>query len=78
MPRSRADGAGLDLGDLSSAAFADKVRWVREGAGARFDALEINTLIQVVALSEDRATAAATIARTFSLSPEAVSTAPTR
>jgi probable F420-dependent oxidoreductase len=76
VPRSRADGAGLDLADLSSVAFADKVRWVREGAGARFDALELNTLIQVVALTDDRSAAAATIARGFSLSAETVLDSP--
>jgi alkanesulfonate monooxygenase SsuD/methylene tetrahydromethanopterin reductase-like flavin-dependent oxidoreductase (luciferase family) len=76
VPRSRADGAGLDLADLSNAAFADKVRWVREGAGARFDALELNTLIQVVAFTDDRSAAAATIARDFSVPADAVLDSP--
>jgi probable F420-dependent oxidoreductase len=76
VPRSRADGAGVDLTDLSNAAFADKVRWVREGAGARFDALELNTLIQVVALTDDREAAAATIARGFSLPADALLDSP--
>lgn len=76
VPRSRADGAGLDLTDLSSTAFADKVRWVREGAGARFEALELNTLVQVVALTDDRAAAAATIGRNFSLSADTLLDSP--
>jgi probable F420-dependent oxidoreductase len=70
VPRTRADGAGLDLGDLSEAAFADKVRWVREGAGARD--VELNTLIQGVVVTEDRAGAAVPIAKTYGLSPETV------
>jgi probable F420-dependent oxidoreductase len=70
VPRSRPDGAGLDLEDLSEAAFADKVRWVREGAGAR--EVELNTLIQGVVVTEDRAGAAAALAKSYGLSAETV------
>jgi probable F420-dependent oxidoreductase len=72
VPRARADGAGLDLSDLSAASFERKVGWVREGAGARFGALELSTLIQGVAVTGDRAAAAETIARRFGLSAETV------
>jgi probable F420-dependent oxidoreductase len=70
--RSRADGNGLDLGDASSAALDDKVRWVREAAGARFASLELNTLIQAVAITSDRAQAAERLARAFGMTPDAV------
>jgi probable F420-dependent oxidoreductase len=70
--RSRADGNGLDLGDLSSAALDDKVRWVREAAGARFETLELNTLIQTVAITADRAVTADRVARAFGVSADAV------
>jgi probable F420-dependent oxidoreductase len=70
VPRTLADGAGLDLDDLSEAAFADKVRWVREGAGGRD--VELNTLIQGVAVTDDRAAAAETIARNYHLTAETV------
>jgi alkanesulfonate monooxygenase SsuD/methylene tetrahydromethanopterin reductase-like flavin-dependent oxidoreductase (luciferase family) len=70
VPRTLADGAGLDLGDLSEAAFADKVRWVRQGAGARD--VELNTLIQGVAVTEDRAGAAEAVGKSYGLSAETV------
>lgn len=70
--RSRADGNGLDLGDLSSAALDDKVRWVREAAGARFAALELNTLLQTIAITSDRHAAAARISQAFGVPSDAV------
>jgi alkanesulfonate monooxygenase SsuD/methylene tetrahydromethanopterin reductase-like flavin-dependent oxidoreductase (luciferase family) len=70
--RSRADGHGLDLADLSSAALDEKVRWVREGAGARFDTLELGTLIQTVAISVDRRRTADGLARAFGVSADVV------
>ncbi len=45
---------------------------MREGAGARFDALELSTLIQGVAVTDDRAGAAAGIAKSQSLSADTV------
>jgi probable F420-dependent oxidoreductase len=76
VPRSRADGAGLDLADLSSAAFADKVRWVREGAGPRFADIELNTLIQAVAVSDDPSAAAAALGRSLSLPADTILDSP--
>lgn len=70
--RSRADGNGLDLADLSAAALDDKVRWVREAAGARFESLEFNTLIQTVALTADRAGTADRLSRAFGVPTDAV------
>ena len=70
--RSRSDGAGLDLTDVSSAALDEKVRWVREAAGARFGALELNTLVQAVAVTSDRAHTAERLTRAFGLSADAL------
>jgi probable F420-dependent oxidoreductase len=70
--RSRADGNGLDLGDLSSAALDDKVRWVREAAGPRFAALELSTLLQTIAITSDRLDAAARLAKSFGVPSDAV------
>jgi alkanesulfonate monooxygenase SsuD/methylene tetrahydromethanopterin reductase-like flavin-dependent oxidoreductase (luciferase family) len=72
VPRARADGAGLDLGDLGSAALARKAAWVREGAGARLASVELSTLVQAVVVSDDRAGAAAAVAARFGLAPEVV------
>jgi probable F420-dependent oxidoreductase len=70
--RSRADGKGLDLADISAAALDDKVRWVREAAGERFEALELNTLIQAVAVTHERTHAAMHLARAFGIPTEGV------
>ncbi len=70
--RSRADGNGLDLTDLSSAALDDKVAWVREAAGPRFAALELNTLLQTVVITADRLGAATQLAKAFGVSSDTV------
>jgi probable F420-dependent oxidoreductase len=70
--RSRADGNGLDLTDLSSAALDEKVRWVREAAGARLATLELSTLIQTVALTTDRKGRADALAGVYGVSPEVI------
>ncbi len=70
--RSRKDGAGLDLSDLSSAALDEKVAWVRAAAGARFESLELNTLIQSVVVTAERARAAEPLAHALGITPEAV------
>jgi probable F420-dependent oxidoreductase len=52
MPRSRADGSGLDDGDATAEAFERKLALVREAAGERFPRLELNTLVQAVVITE--------------------------
>jgi probable F420-dependent oxidoreductase len=73
--RSRPEG-GLDLGDVGFAAFADKVRWVREAAGPRFASLELNTLVQAVAITSDRARKAERLASAFGLGADALLDSP--
>ena len=65
VPRARRDGGGLDLADLSDAATREKLDWIRSAAGDRFDSLELNALIQAVAVTEQRATAADQLAARF-------------
>src|SRR5437868_10398738 len=61
MPRSRADGSGLDTADATEEAFAVKVAWIKEAAGDRFSTLELNTLVQAVTVTSDRDAAARTL-----------------
>ena len=72
VPRARRDGSGLDLSDLSDAATREKLEWVRSAAGARFDSLEINALIQAVAVADQRMTAADQLASRFKVAREVV------
>jgi len=72
VPRARRDGSGLDLSDLSDAATREKLEWVRAGAGARFDSLEINALIQAVVVADQRMTAADQLASRFKVAREVV------
>jgi probable F420-dependent oxidoreductase len=72
VPRARRDGSGLDLSDLSDAATREKLEWVRAAAGARFDALEINTLIQAVVVADERMAAADQLASRFKVAREVV------
>ncbi len=62
MPRSKADGAGLEDADASAEAFDKKVALIREAAGDRFPRLRLNTLVQAVRLSDDREKVAAEVA----------------
>lgn len=74
VPRARRDGSGLDLADLSDAATREKLEWVRAAAGDRFDSLEINTLIQAVAVTvpEQRTAAADQLASRFNVARDVV------
>ena len=58
MPRSRADGSGLDLADATEDVFALKLSWIKQAAADRFPALELNTLVQAVIITDDRDAAA--------------------
>lgn len=47
-----------------------KFEWVKEGAGDRFDSLEFNAWVPVVAVTDDAAGVAQLVAPMFGLSPE--------
>ena len=72
VPRARRDGGGLDLADLSDAATREKLAWIRAAAGERFDSLELNALIQAVAVGEARMEAADRLAARFKVAREIV------
>ncbi|MGH2759514.1 MAG: TIGR03621 family F420-dependent LLM class oxidoreductase [Actinomycetota bacterium] len=60
-----------EVGRDGTAERADrKLAWVREAAGDRFDDIELNTLIYVGVLTDDRLAAAANFAPMFGLSAE--------
>lgn len=55
---------------LTGAATDQKVAWLRDAAGARFDELEIQTLVGLVHETDDRPTLAAGVADAFGVSTE--------
>jgi probable F420-dependent oxidoreductase len=57
------DDGTVDAGERTEAALAQKVEWVRQGAGERFTAVELNLLIGAVIITEDRQQAAEQRAR---------------
>lgn len=65
VPRSK-DGA-IDLSDSSLAATARRIQWIRESAGERFDALELNTLVFRVIVTDHRQQAVDQLAREWSV-----------
>ena len=65
MPRSRRDGSGLEDADASAEAFARKLAWIRDAAGARFSAIELNTLVQTVVITDHPRDAAAPLAKEY-------------
>ncbi len=55
--RTTRDG-GFDMSSLSAEATDQKLQWVREAAGNRFDSLELNVLVTTVIVTEKRTQAA--------------------
>jgi probable F420-dependent oxidoreductase len=76
MPRSRADGSGIDPTDASEEAFARKTDWIRKAAGDRFKSLELSTLVQAVVITDDRGAAAAKLSSEFEQPAEALLDSP--
>jgi probable F420-dependent oxidoreductase len=76
MPVSKADGSGLEEADASAAAFDRKLDWIRAAAGARFDSIELNTLVQAVVVSDHPAAAAETLAKEYGAPIEAILESP--
>jgi probable F420-dependent oxidoreductase len=70
VPRAR--GGTLDFGDASHTATERKIAWVREAAGERFDAIEINTLVFGCVVTDRREEAAAQLAAGWGMAPEDV------
>ncbi len=72
MPRSRRDGSGLEDADASPEAFARKVGWIRDAAGDRFSAIELNTLVQTVVIRDHPRDAAAPLAKEYGMGVDEV------
>ncbi|OWY61472.1 luciferase, partial [cyanobacterium TDX16] len=56
--------------DSTAAKTAEKVRWVREAAGERFDDVELQVRVHLAAITDDRDGMADALAAGFGLSPE--------
>ena len=69
-------GGGLDIPGDTEARLAEKVDWVRESAGKRFEHLELSMLFWQVAVTDDRRAGAEEVASTRRLTPEQVLTSP--
>src|ERR1700730_6773966 len=69
----------LGAGSVASStreATAEKIGWIREGAGDRFGDIELEIAAYFIAISEDPAAAVATMARRFGVSAEVLSEHP--
>lgn len=70
-PNLRAGQIDGSLGpDLLAETSAQKVAWVREAAGDRFDDLELSTAVFMVSVTDDRDTVAGNIGSAFGLDAE--------
>jgi probable F420-dependent oxidoreductase len=76
--------ASIHSGEIDAAAAHDalperideKVGWVREGAGARFDGLELNAWLAVGEITDDTAAVAEVVAQLFSADAKSVLESP--
>ena len=66
----------IDLADADSASLAQKVAWIREAAGERFQNLELNLFILDMALDDRREAGIERLVHRFALSREQVSKIP--
>jgi probable F420-dependent oxidoreductase len=75
---ARTEGfVGLGAAQSSSVeAYGQKVAWVREGAGPRWDSIELQCLALFVQVTTDRDAAYANLAPMFGLTPEDVAQVP--
>jgi probable F420-dependent oxidoreductase len=76
VPRTHADGSGLDTADTSPAAVEEKIAIIRAAAGERFGGLEINALVQRVIVADDPAAGLAEVAQQWKLTPTQVRESP--
>lgn len=56
--------------NATEAATTEKLEWIREAAGPRFDDLELHVRVHLVVVSDDRAGMAEVLAPAFGVSPE--------
>ena len=70
------DGSGLDVTDTTPAATTQKIEWIRQVAGERFNALELNIIVYAVVVTENRSQAAQQLAGRFKATEEQMFTMP--
>ena len=70
--RTTPDG-WFDFASITAEATAQKVTWVRQAAGVRFDDIELNLIILVVAVTTDRRQVAENILREWQIPEEVLS-----
>jgi probable F420-dependent oxidoreductase len=58
------------IADATAASFDQKVAWVREAAGSRFDDIELNLLVFVAVVTDDRQAMAEMLAGGFGVDPQ--------
>ena len=58
------------IADATAASYDQKIAWVREAAGARFGDIELNCLVFVAIVTDDRQAMAETLAGGFGVSPD--------
>ena len=73
--RAHPDGS-KDTADMTAAATARKLGWIREAAGERFADLELNIICPTVVVTDDRRGAAERLASDFGVTPEELLDAP--
>src|SRR5215471_14411552 len=66
----------LDISDALSSAVTQKVEWIRQAAGVRFDDLELNAIVLDVQITNDRRQAAELLANRYGVSCEQVLSTP--
>lgn len=69
-------GGGLDDTDITAALVDEKLGWVRQAAGERFAALELNALIQRVIVTEDARREASALAAQWGSSEQIILASP--
>lgn len=71
-PRTRGDGSGLIVSSATAEATDRKIAWIREGAGPRFDQVELGALIFGVVVTEHPKAVAQEWAAAFDTTADAV------
>lgn len=74
--KSLRDGSGLDVTDTTEASTMQKIHWIRQAAGERFDRLELNIIIFDVVVTKDRSQAFQQLAGRFQTTEEQMPTLP--
>jgi probable F420-dependent oxidoreductase len=75
QPKATVAG-GLDWRTSTDDVLTEKIDWVRQAAGDRFDLLELSTLVARAIVTDNRATTAASVAAERGLTQEQVLAAP--